>query len=731
MPDDVRPRAGRHRRDRRAGAVAPGSGRGWVDASEVLADLALSAAGVGTFEWDLETNRLHWDDRMLALFGYAREEFDDTIAAFNARVHPDDRPVVGRTVQRAIDGVADFEMEYRALVPGGVTRWVSARGRALAGPDGRAVRVLGISYDSTAQQDGEARVARVLESIPTAFFSLSRDWRFTYVNAEAERVLERTREELLGTEIWGAFPASVGTEFEDAYRRAMSTGESIAFEAHYPAPLDRWYEVRAWPNPDGLSVYFIDVTARRRAQAAADDAARRDALTARVTHDLAETLEAEEAVARLAQLLVPELADWCVVTLVEDPSDGDAARSRLRDIASWHAEPDARRLVERYARLRLTALRDDAFLTRALATSEVLTVPHDATDAVARVLQEGEAQDLLRTLAPESACILPMRARGRTVGAISLFNGAARAPITPADLRNAEQVAGRAGLALDNARLYRQQRQLAEAFQRSLLTEPPEPDHVQVVVRYEPAAEAAKVGGDWYDAFLQPDGATVLVIGDVVGHDVAAAATMGQVRSVLRGIAVTTGAGPARVLEDVDRALRTLQTETIATAVVARVEQTADERARGVTHIRFSNAGHPEPMVINADGTVATLSAVRPDVLLGVLPDAPRTESEITLDRGATVLLYTDGLVESRERPLRAGMAQLRDTLVELAAEDVDLDTLCDQVLRRMLPAHAADDVALVAVRLHRQHRPRPAAAGPNRIPPGVARTPEVEDQPG
>src|SRR3712207_594986 len=102
------------------------------------------------------------------------------------------------------------------------------------------------------------------------------------------------------------------------------------------------------------------------------------------------------------------------------------------------------------------------------------------------------------------------------------------------------QVAARAGLVLDNARLYRQQRDLAEGLQRSLLTAPPEPDHSQVVVRYVPAAEAAQVGGDWYDAFLQPDGATVVVIGDVVGHDTRAAAAMSQVRTLLRGIAVAT-----------------------------------------------------------------------------------------------------------------------------------------------------------------------------------------------
>ena len=697
-----------------------------ADTAEVVAALAVAAAGIGTYEWDLVSEQLTWDERMLELAGYHREDFDRTFDAFTRRVHPDDLPHVLDTVQRAVAACADYDMEYRVVLPDGTLRWLMARGRALPGPDGSAARVIGAAYDTTVRQDTEARVARVLESIPTAFFSVDRSWRFRYVNAEAERLLFRSREELLGNDLWDLFPAAEGSEFETHYRTAMSTGAPVEFEAHYPEPLDRWYEARAWPTPDGLSVYFLDITARRTAQAEAERAAARASLTALITSELAGTLEAEDAVARLAQLVVPVLADWCVVTLVED-MDQSADRRRLRDIGSWHVDESQRPLVQRYAATRLPALKDQAYLTRSLEMSQTVSVQQDACASFAAFLRPGEARDLLGRLAPESASVLPMRARGRTVGALTLFNGPDRAPITADQLANAEEVAGRAGLALDNSRLYRQQRQLAEALQRSLLTDPPEPDHVQIAVRYEPAAEAAKVGGDWYDAFLQRDGATVLVIGDVAGHDIAAAAEMGQIRSMLRGIGVTTGAGPAELLVQVDRALTTLQSDTIATAVVARIEQTDDERVRGVTHLRWSNAGHPDPMVINPDGTVAVLSGVRPDLLLGVSPERRRIESEVALDRGSTVLLYTDGLVERRDLGLRDGMAMLRDTLEELAGHDLTLDELCDAVLARMLPPHPSDDVALVAVRLHRQDRPRPPEAGPNIVPPDVPDSPEIQ----
>jgi serine phosphatase RsbU (regulator of sigma subunit) len=299
------------------------------------------------------------------------------------------------------------------------------------------------------------------------------------------------------------------------------------------------------------------------------------------------------------------------------------------------------------------------------------------------------------------------------------------------DYEVAVEVADRAALALDNARLYQQQRRISEGLQRSLLTAPPAPDHMQICVRYEPASEAAQVGGDWYDAFLQPGGATVLVIGDVVGHDAEAAAAMGQVRGLLRGIAATTGDAPAQVLTRLDAAMDLLQVDTTATAVVARIEQTPDERARGVTRLRWSNAGHPPPMAINDDGSVLALSAlagIDSDLLLGIDPSTNRTESELTLDRGATVLLYTDGLVERRGQSLDEGLAKLRDLLGELRG--CRIDDLCDTVLARMLPPEPEDDVALVAVRLHPQDRPRPIEAGPVDTPSQVPDEPEITPQP-
>jgi len=652
--------------------------------------LAIDSAGVGTFDWNLETGRLTWDEQLIRLFGYDVDTFDETIDAFNDRLHPDDQPRVTEVLTHCIEVCGDYDAEYRVVRPDGETRWVHARGRALPGADGAAVRLIGAAYDTTGDREGAMRVTRVLEAMPAGFFSLDRQWRFTHVNAEAERLLGRTRESLLGRQFWDDWPAANGSVFEDNYRTAVRTGLPVSFDAYYPAPLDGWFEVRAWPSPDGLSVYFTEVTERRRVQEQAERSARRLAILAHVAAELAGTMDAQAATAHLPHLVVPALADYAIVTVV-DP-DG-----RPRDIGSWHADPKQRKLLERYTTVRLETMPAVSPLARSLISGEAIRADGRT---VLGMLPPGEARDLLRLLVPQSAVVIPMRGRGRTLGLLTLYFGAGTV-VEDEDLSTAQDIADRAGMALDNARLYNAQQQLAEELQRSLLTEPPQPDHGEIAVRYQPAAEAARVGGDWYDSFLQPGGSTMLVIGDVVGHDTAAAAAMGQLRGLLRGIATYSDAGPAEVLRGLDASMTTLQTRTLATAAVARFEQTPEEMERGITRMRWANAGHLPPLIVNPDGSVAELATWKGDLLLGVDPEADRRESVVTLDRGATVLLYTDGLIERRDADLDSGMVRLREVLMELA--DLPLEQLLDEVLERLVDGHPEDDVALVAVRLHRQ----------------------------
>ena len=665
----------------------------------LLAEVAIEAAALGTFTWDLVTDQLSWDARMLELFGYGAGEFDKQLSSFDARVDARDRASVRAELDRVISEGGRFSLTYRVTVPGPEdVRWVTARGRVVTGPDGAPAALVGAAYDATAERAKSDHLASILESIPTAFFSLDRSWRMTYVNAEAERVLLTPRSAMLGNVVWDVFPAGLGSDFDLHYTRAMNAGTVTTFEAYYPEPLERWYEVHAVPRPDGLAVYFLDVTIRKAAQEEAEQAAQRAGLLASVTSELTQTLDTEEAVARLADLLVPSIADWCVVTLATEPDT--AGRPRLRDIGTAHADPTLRPVVKRYAQVRMDSLQAGSFLLRALESTSAIRIPHSAPERVSEVLAPGEARELLARLAPESACVLPMRARGRTIGALTLFSGAERAPLTTAEVQLAEDIAGRAGLALDNARLYGQQRRMAEGLQRSLLTQPPQSDELEIVVRYRPAAEAARVGGDWYDAFCQGDGSTTVVIGDVAGHDIEAAASMGELRALVRGVAMTTGSGPSQLLRFVDDAHLRLGGSAIATAVIARVEPMSDDGAVPGAYLRWSNAGHPYPMVVGADGEVAVLDGQRPDILLGVRREAIRREQEVLLAAGSCLFLYTDGLVERRDRGVREGMAQLQQVLGDLAHRGLSLDDTVDEVLAQMLPDHPSDDVAVLALRL-------------------------------
>jgi serine phosphatase RsbU (regulator of sigma subunit) len=348
-----------------------------------------------------------------------------------------------------------------------------------------------------------------------------------------------------------------------------------------------------------------------------------------------------------------------------------------------------------YAQVRLDAMPSASPVARALDTGTPLT---ESVDAVLGLMPPGRPRELLIALAPASAVALPLTALDRTVGVLTLYQDPGR-ELAAEDLETAVQVAVHAGVAVARVHRQSQQAQLAEALQRSLLTDPPDLGPLSVVVRYVPAAEAARVGGDWYDAFLQRDGAPVLVIGDVVGHDTAAAAAMGQLRGLLRGIAHYSGAGPAEVLHGLDQAMEDMHTDTLATAAVARLERGDGDRPGQVwTRLRWANAGHPPPILLSPEGCVRVLGCLCGDLLLGVDPDTVRTESVAELEPGSTVLLYSDGLIERRDSTIDAGMDRLVAQLRTLAGQP--LDRLCDALLEGMLRGTPQDDVALVALRL-------------------------------
>ncbi len=401
---------------------------------------------------------------------------------------------------------------------------------------------------------------------------------------------------------------------------------------------------------------------------------------------LSGSLDVAEAAGQLARLVVPGLADWATVTVLGE--DGAPARSAVA-----HRSPGLLPDVETYISRRVSAPRDQASLTAALRSGEPVQITEVGTDLGPDAQPDPAVRAAWRRLDPTSSLFVPLQARGAAFGVLSLVNCGDRPPHSGAEIAAAVSVARRAALAVDNARLYERQLQVAETLQHSLLTPPPQPAGLAIAVRYRPASEHALVGGDWYDAFEQPDGATLLVIGDVAGHNVEAASAMAQLRSAVRTLAYDRPDSPAGTLERVDRVLTGLHVGTLATALVARLETPGTDGGRA---LRWSSAGHLPPLLLHPDGR-SRLLETPPERLLGIEEPLRRTDHEAVVAPGDTVLLCTDGLAEAGRIGTDEGLARIAEALVDLGG--LPPGPLCDRLLSRLVPDRAEDDVAVLAVR--------------------------------
>lgn len=235
-------------------------------------------------------------------------------------------------------------------------------------------------------------------------------------------------------------------------------------------------------------------------------------------------------------------------------------------------------------------------------------------------------------------------------------------------------------------------RSVAQALQDALLATLPTTSHLQLAARYLTATGSDQVGGDWYDAYVGPDEDVTLTIGDVMGHDIVAAGLMGQLRNLLRALVVDRGEGPAQLLSRLDRALQRLHVDTLATAALLA----ARPSPTGGWDLRWSNAGHPAPMLIGEDGSVDLLDGAR-SALLGVAPDTSRADLTRHVPPGAVLLLYTDGLIETRDRDIDDGKARL--AVAARRHHHLTPGRFLDAVLDEMLGGAPEDDVAVLAVR--------------------------------
>ncbi len=551
-----------------------------------------------------------------------------------------------------------------------------------------------------------------------------------WVNPAFEQITGYSAETVLGRNC--RFLQGPGTDPAAVARigRAIRAGEPVeeVLLNHRADGTAFWNSLVITPlrGPDGAVRHFVgvqtDVTVRveveeQRAAAhakadealAAERAARTDAelahgravvaqrrlaLLAEASSMLSSTLDVEVAAQRLCDLAVPLLADWAVLTLVA--ADGTpTVHARHRD-----GRDEA---LGRWVQLHPALLRRGTTTSRVLTTGEPALLT-DLRPDVLRTPAIGspgeELAGLVEVLGLGAVIVVPLVARRRVIGVLSLVVGGSGRGYDDEDLAVAADLARRAALALDNARLYAAERSTAVAMQRSLLPVVPQVPGLETAAVYLPGNDRAEVGGDWYDVLPLPDGAVGLVVGDVMGHDLAAAAAMGQLRSVLRAYA-WEGERPARVLDRLCRVVRGLDVAELATCVYARLEGAGTGEAR----LTWSNAGHHPPLLRTPDGEVHSLDGGA-GVVVGVDPvfagDDGRPEDARAVAPGSVLLLFTDGLVERRGTGIDAGLAQVRATLA--AHDPEEGPEALTRALTRQLDAEdqdgSHDDVCLLAVRV-------------------------------
>ncbi|MGW1620751.1 SpoIIE family protein phosphatase [Streptomyces sp. NPDC002172] len=553
----------------------------------------------------------------------------------------------------------------------------------------------------------------VLQDSPLALAVYDTDLRSVWQSAAMHRLSGLPDGERCGRRLPEIFAGPDAVEWEEAMRLAMATGEEQVSELKGTGLAglgSRVFSVSATPLRDaeartlGVCALVGDVTERRRAR-------ERLSLLNDASLHIGSTLDMVQTARELTEVAVPRFTDFARVDLLDVILQGDepapgplAGPVRLRRIAELF-------LCEGVTTAQRTVGEADVYLANSpaalcLATGRP-TLYRDNTAPPIRTYYETDAtperRARVRRMGPHSWIIVPVKARGTTLGVV-WFTRMRETPesFDEDDLPLAEDLVARAAVCLDNARRFTRERAAALTLQRSLLPQRmPEQSAVEAAFRYLPAEQRSGVGGDWFDVIPLSGARVALVVGDVVGHGIHAAATMGRLRAAVQTLA-DVDLAPDELLTHLDDLVLRLSAESGADTEPPGAEAAGDIGATCLYAVydpvsrrcSMALAGHPPPAVVGPDGTAEFLDVpVGPPLGLGGLPFE---SMEVTLQEGSLLALYTDGLIHSGHRDYGEGLEALREAL---AVPTGTLDSLCDHVVHKLLPEGPADDAALLLVR--------------------------------
>ncbi|MET9379109.1 SpoIIE family protein phosphatase [Streptomyces sp. NPDC002992] len=547
-------------------------------------------------------------------------------------------------------------------------------------------------------RDSLAALQSLFTQSPIGLATLGPDLRFLRVNDALARMNGVSAAEHLGRRLTEVVPGVNAAALEATMRQVLERGEAVVDvrrTGRTPADPDhdRTWSCSYAPLLDGsgrrlgLIASLIDITEGQRALVEAERARRRFALLAEAGTRIGTTLDLHRTAEEVVQLFVPQLADSADVQMLESVLEPDEAGASthglLRRLAAVFPDPTApTALLTRGQTFQIPL---GTVYEQVITDARPMNLYHSDIPALFPDPRTGPLRDYLAS-SIGSARLVPLVARGKVLGAVTVTRLREREPFDEQDCVLVDELVARAALHVDNARMYTSQREAALTLQRSLTNSAlPSVDGLELTGRYLPASDH-DVGGDWYDVIALPEGRTGLVIGDVMGHGIHAAAVMGQLRTAVRTLA-RHGVPPDRLLRSLDAVVADLGEDEMATCVYA----VHDPATGGVV---IARAGHPPPAVATADGAITFLEGP-PGTPLGTGGQDFRTE-ELRLPPGSLLVLYTDGLIEARDRDLDEGMDQLAQALLHL---ERPLSQVCDHILDRLLPHAPPDDVAVLLAR--------------------------------
>ncbi len=663
----------------------------------------LDVLGVAAAVLDERGRIVLWSPQAGELFGYSDREALGRPAA-QLLVEEDRRPQVLELFARVMSGHGPWAGVFPVRHRDGHIVRVEFRNMRLVAEGGRPF-ALGIASEETTLRRVERDVAlssRLVDQSPIGLAVLDTELRYVLVNAALERINGVAAQDHLGRTTGEVLPHLDAAGIEARMRTVLESGEPLLDEVTTGCtPADPHHE-HAWSasfyrledqagQAIGVAISVVDITDQHRAALSVARARRRLSLIADASIRIGTSLDLAATARELADVAVPEVADIAAVDLLDavlagsPPGDG-TSDVRFRALAVKSARPgpalaaaDPVGEVARYGAQRLVA--------QCARTGRPVLVPRVRGTDLARIARDPAGAELLRQAGVHSYLAVPLIARGEVLGALDLKRARTPVAFDADDLVLATELAARAAVCIDNARWYQQQRHAALALQRHLL--PPrhttDPPGLAIAHRYQPATTADETGGDWFDAIPLPDECTALVVGDVMGSGITAAATMGQLRTSTRTLA-RLGLAPDEVLTHLDETTQDLG-EVTATCVLAHY----DPRSR---LCRLACAGHLPPVLVRAHRPPRLL-ALDPGAPLGV-GSVPFRTTDLHLRPGDDLVLYTDGLVEVRDQDIDQRLEALTDLL---AGPHRPLEDTCDLLLSALRRADTPDDVALLIAR--------------------------------